>query len=578
VAGSNLSLGHLHNVDPSADTAVTGKVLGTTATGAWGPIDPPTAAADHNVDEVVYAMTANAGIWPWGSNTWGPGSYVMYDDRLWYTAETAPSSEVPGVSPLWQDVTLAPDALDSLKDVTAPTDTPAGKVLGTTADGQWGPVDPPAGGLDLANSQVYEWTPEFAMYFESPGLIHYDGALWTVPVDTDWQAGQTPDNMPDTAQVDLGAMLGGAGDGESARAAIYALAQSQTFVPGPADPSLGWPILPLPDDLTDIGDYHGYLFLYPGESGVDMYQLIDNTGTVEAPWDTPEKWARITLGSGDATLDSLTDVVAPADTPVGKVLGTTAVGEWGPVDFPEPPSGLPPLTAGNPVTLGGQWTHTRINGVNAGRGQTGRICLYDDAAFQISTHDAAGVDRSAEIESLMVKGAVVTCTYGTTSEPLTLTGPIERRKDGLSDADFYFASVTGGQSTDPADDQAVVVTVVAPPPADGSILTLAGGAPTWAEPAGGGATADHNIDEVVYAMTANAGIWPWGGNTWGPGSYVMHNDRLWYTAETAPASEVPGVSPLWRDVTLSESPPEVAVGPTEPTDPSVLLWVKTTEA
>jgi hypothetical protein len=274
-------------------------------------------------------------------------------------------------------------------------------------------------------------------------------------------------------------------------------------------------------------------------------------------------------------LESLADVTAPPTTPVGKVLGTTAVGEWGPVDFPEPPSGLPPLTAGNPVTLGGQWTHTRINGVNAGRGETGRICLYDDAAFQISTHDAAGVDRSAEIESLMVKGAVVTCTYGTTSEPLTLTGPIERRKDGLSDADFYFASVTGGQSTDPADDQAVVVTVVAPPPADGSILTLAGGAPTWAEPAGGGATADHNIDEVVYAMTANAGIWPWGGNTWGPGSYVMHNDRLWYTAETAPASEVPGVSPLWRDVTLSESPPEVAVGPTEPTDPSVLLWVKT---
>jgi hypothetical protein len=36
--------------------------------------------------------------------------------------------------------------LDALKDVTAPANTPAGKVLGTTAVGAWGPVDPPAGG------------------------------------------------------------------------------------------------------------------------------------------------------------------------------------------------------------------------------------------------------------------------------------------------------------------------------------------------------------------------------------------------------------------------------------------------
>jgi hypothetical protein len=33
-----------------------------------------------------------------------------------------------------------------------------------------------------------------------------------------------------------------------------------------------------------------------------------------------------------ATLDDLTDVVAPANTPAGKVLGTTAEGVWGPTD------------------------------------------------------------------------------------------------------------------------------------------------------------------------------------------------------------------------------------------------------
>jgi hypothetical protein len=36
-------------------------------------------------------------------------------------------------------------ALNTLRDVTAPADTPAGKVLGTTAEGQWGPVDMPSG-------------------------------------------------------------------------------------------------------------------------------------------------------------------------------------------------------------------------------------------------------------------------------------------------------------------------------------------------------------------------------------------------------------------------------------------------
>jgi hypothetical protein len=39
--------------------------------------------------------------------------------------------------------------LDDLKDVTAPADTPAGKVLGTTAVGTWGPIDPPAAGGDF---------------------------------------------------------------------------------------------------------------------------------------------------------------------------------------------------------------------------------------------------------------------------------------------------------------------------------------------------------------------------------------------------------------------------------------------
>jgi hypothetical protein len=37
-------------------------------------------------------------------------------------------------------------------------------------------------------------------------------------------------------------------------------------------------------------------------------------------------------GGGASTLDALTDVSAPSSTPVGKVLGTTATGTWGPID------------------------------------------------------------------------------------------------------------------------------------------------------------------------------------------------------------------------------------------------------
>jgi hypothetical protein len=36
--------------------------------------------------------------------------------------------------------------LGALYDVSAPANTPAGKVLGTVAEGSWGPVDPPSGG------------------------------------------------------------------------------------------------------------------------------------------------------------------------------------------------------------------------------------------------------------------------------------------------------------------------------------------------------------------------------------------------------------------------------------------------
>jgi hypothetical protein len=43
-------------------------------------------------------------------------------------------------APAWQEVVIEVD-LDGVSNVSAPANTPVGKVLGTTAVGQWGPVD-----------------------------------------------------------------------------------------------------------------------------------------------------------------------------------------------------------------------------------------------------------------------------------------------------------------------------------------------------------------------------------------------------------------------------------------------------
>ncbi len=53
----------------------------------------------------------------------------------------------------------APDSpssmrLDDLADVSASASTPAGKVLGTTSEGEWGPVDAPGGAVDSVNGQT----------------------------------------------------------------------------------------------------------------------------------------------------------------------------------------------------------------------------------------------------------------------------------------------------------------------------------------------------------------------------------------------------------------------------------------
>jgi hypothetical protein len=95
-----------------------GKVLGTTAVGQWGPVDPPAGGHDE-----VYI---------------GPTEPADPDITVWIN----PDEQAPVSS------------LDSLTDVAAPPSTPAGKVLGTTGTGQWGPIDPPATGMSQADADA----------------------------------------------------------------------------------------------------------------------------------------------------------------------------------------------------------------------------------------------------------------------------------------------------------------------------------------------------------------------------------------------------------------------------------------
>jgi hypothetical protein len=92
--------------------------------------DPPTAFAR-------YMLTAD----PTDHGTWWSMPVIRTD--------TVGGQQNPTVgTPLRVQAYLTdvpPITLDNMGDVTAPPTTPAGKVLGTTAEGAWGPVDPGAG-------------------------------------------------------------------------------------------------------------------------------------------------------------------------------------------------------------------------------------------------------------------------------------------------------------------------------------------------------------------------------------------------------------------------------------------------
>jgi hypothetical protein len=375
-----------------------------------------------------------------------------------------------------------------------------------------------------------------------------------------------------------------------------------------------------------------------GANGEKLYfsSDIDQSGG-EAPSPTNvQTWTRVSgigmLGNPYLfwhPLDHLQDVTAPADTPAGKVLGTTAVGAWGPIDAPDSLAALdvvypgwrpydPTVTyeEGDLVFNDGLIWQARgtiapgdsepPTAANNGDQFYGPYDLIGTSDFLDSVSDRAIEAFNLANQAMGIGQSAIPMDFKniirnwSASTAYTAGNVVKVWDESKHTYGYYSSDIaqTGGESPSPTNlatwtlidgtnilhtpslffhplDHLQDVTAPADTPVGKVLGTTATGA--WGPIDPPAPTADHNIDEVVYAMTANAGIWPWGGGmTWGPGSYVMHNDRLWYNATAAPSSEVPGVSSLWQDVTLAALA-EVAVGPTEPTDPNIKVWINPAE-
>jgi hypothetical protein len=267
-------------------------------------------------------------------------------------------------------------SLDALSDVAAPDTTPAGMVLGTTAVGQWGPVDTsalvgpegpqgPAGpqGQGIRILSAVATVGDLPSTGNQPGDAHLVTATGNVHIwnGTGWteighvQGPQGPAGIQGPPGATGPAGPGGQPGIRGPEGPIGPTGpQGPTGMQGPEGPpgakgeqGIQGPVgqgiriassvattADLPADPAGVVHFvqaDGNMYVSRGTgAGPANY---DNLGHVQGPQGQQGIQG---LPGPAGPLDILTDVTAPSSTPAGKVLGTTATGQWGPVD---PPAG-----------------------------------------------------------------------------------------------------------------------------------------------------------------------------------------------------------------------------------------------
>jgi hypothetical protein len=250
--------------------------------------------------------------------------------------------------------------------------------------------------------------------------------------------------------------------------------------------------------------YPSQVAVYKQDAGVfAVYTALQDTAATDVPG-TSAKWQRLILTTG--TLDGLTDVAAPADTPANRILGTTAVGTWGPVPNPvpsiappddgkvltvsgtstvwaDPPESLPPAVA----TVGYDWTYNGSGNATAPGDLKVNTTSSPPTSLRINLLDRSGADRAAWLTAITA-GTVITLTQSATTATFTVSGTPSTAGSGTG----AFRSMSGTWGGAPISaflgpNVLVTVSVQAAAP-DGSVLSLAAGQPAWAAPPAPGMT------------------------------------------------------------------------------------------
>jgi hypothetical protein len=364
--------------------------------------------------------------------------------------------------------------LASLADVdNAAATAPAGKVLGTTGVGEWGPV---------------EVTP-----LDTVGIIQ----PWSA--SQAYQAGQV------------------VRDAQGVHVATRAMA------PGTATSASAW-------------------------------------APLDGAWLAAYAMGAMDLASRPNPLDSLSNVEAPPGTPVGKVLGTTGVGAWGPVD---PPSGGgdPRAAAVAAATLGSATLPPEWSAVSW---QAGSIVTHEGHLFRATQLAPGGhvpgastrwerfdlptvwdkpapapdltpvTDRIAAVEQVVDPGGLAQpWSAATAYQP----GAVVSSGGRLYVADTQVRGGTAPTGTGGQGWQALSL-------AQDALYTRRG---HWA------------IAGAIGSVGVPA---PWEATAYPASSLVVHyaagTFRLYQATGSAGAGDVPGAAPVWRELTLTDLATQVS--------------------